>query len=375
MEAATIARLDALRMSDLFTVARRAGLTGDFNRLYSPTVTGRPMRESIYMALDGRDLTAALAAVPAGADKPARAAVARASGASNAGDMLAALADIIKAGIGEDRLRALIDERLAELAPRVIEVHNCDHVAVIDEPTHAVFDDVLKTVSTRAFGKRLHAWLSGPSGSGKSHIAQQVARALGLGYQTTGAIDTPFQLIGFRSPSGDESTLMTPFRRAFENGDVFCWDDVDASNARALVPFNEALSNGVFAFPDRLVRAHPDFVCIATANTWGGGSTADFVGRCKLDGATLTRFVKISVDYDERLERALAGAEGGAWCERVQSVRRAVRKLGLRILVTPRTTIQGAALLMAGLPQKRVEQMTLFAGLDTDTVSKIEAAL
>ena len=246
-------------------------------------------------------------------------------------------------------------------------------MTTIEEHTHAMFDTVCRIVNTRVAGRRLRVWLTGPSGSGKSHLAAQVAKASGLDYYTTGAIQTPFQLVGFISPSGDASTLRTPFRIAFESGGLFAWDDVDGSDPRAFVAFNEALSNGRFAFPDRVVDAHPDFVAVASANTWGNGATAEYVGRNRIDGATLTRFVRLMVDYDEALEMSFAG-ERKAWAKRVQSVRRAVSSLGLKVLVTPRHTLQGAALLQAGFPESEVERMTLFAGVDRDTENKIRSA-
>ena len=201
-----------------------------------------------------------------------------------------------------------------------------------------------------------------------------MAAASGLDFYTTGAVQTPFQLVGFVSPTGDAATLQTPFRMAFEQGGVFCWDEVDASDARALCAFNEALANGRYAFPDRVVTAHSDFVCIASANTWGGGATQDYVGRTRIDAAFLNRFVRVAVDYDEALEMALAGDQA-AWAARVQRIRQSVRAQGLKILVTPRHTMQGAALLAAGFPRSEVEQMTVYAGLDAATIAKIEGAL
>jgi hypothetical protein len=48
--------------------------------------------------------------------------------------------------------------------------------------------------------------------------------------------------------------------------------------------------------------------------------------------------------------------------------------VGVKVLVTPRATLQGAALLDAGVPRARVEAMTVFAGVDRDTVEKIRKA-
>jgi hypothetical protein len=174
------------------------------------------------------------------------------------------------------------------------------------------------------------------------------------------------------SPTGAEATLRTPFRDAFEKGGLFAWDDIDASDPRAFVAFNEALSNGRFAFPDKVIEQHPDFVCVASANTWGTGATADYVGRNKIDSATLSRFVRIEIGYDEQLERDMVGNH--EWARFIQRVRQAVQKEGIKVLVTPRHTLQGVALLAAGLSRADVESYTVFAGLDADTVARLRRA-
>jgi MoxR-like ATPase len=219
------------------------------------------------------------------------------------------------------------------------------------------------------------------SGSGKTHLGKQVADASGLAFYMTGAVKSPFQLLGFvpanftGESSKDCPTLRTPLRMAYEHGGVFAWDEIDASDASALVAFNALLDgNDEYAFPDGMVKRHTDFVCIASANTWGTGATADFVGRTKLDGATLARFQRIAVGYDETLERDLVGPAHAEWVQFVQAIRKAVEKEGIKVLVTPRHSLNGAALLAAGLPRSDVEQMTVFAGLDDSTVARLRAA-
>jgi len=277
--------------------------------------------------------------------------------------------------IDADEVKAIVSDMLKDVGSRVatIEIKVGDGiVGKVDGSQHSIFSDVVKTVSTRVQGRRLHVWLVGPSGSGKSYVAHQTAQALSLKYYSTSAIQSKYDLIGFVSPTGSEATLRTPFREAFENGGVFAWDDIDASDPRAFVAFNEALSNGRFAFPDKVIEQHTDFVCIASANTWGTGATADYVGRNKIDSATLSRFVRISADYDENLEREMVGDH--EWARFIQRVRAAVKAEGIKVLVTPRHTLQGVALLAAGLDRKTVESYTVFAGLDADTVSRLRRA-
>jgi hypothetical protein len=240
----------------------------------------------------------------------------------------------------------------------------------------------------QALAAKCHLWLPGPAGSGKSTAGRQAFEALGYSepvpgedattpkrIHMSGAIETPFQLTGYRSPSNDPATLMTPFRKAWQYGGAFIFDDVDRSNPKALAAFNEALANGHCAFPDGVIKAHEDFLCIATANTFGLGGGTDYVGAARLDKATLDRFVYIEIPYDENQERAIAGPDGAEWCAFVQKVRKAVHGLGLKHLVTPRATYKGLRLLAAGMKRAAVETATVYAGLDAETLKRVKGAL
>jgi MoxR-like ATPase len=172
-------------------------------------------------------------------------------------------------------------------------------------------------------------------------------------------------------------TLQTPLRRAYQKGGVFSFDDVDGSDPKALTAFLGALDGQRnYMFPDGMVDRHPDFVCIASANTWGTGATAEYVGRNKVDAAFLSRFAaRILIDYDEQLERDLVGAAGAKWAHYVQTLRKVVKTLGLKIPVTPRHTIDGHALLSGGMDAKTVKGLTVYAGLDDDTRNKLMKAV
>jgi hypothetical protein len=272
----------------------------------------------------------------------------------------------------------MVEKELSNLKhrPMVIEIRTDGTVTgkLDGQQTHESFAHIVKIISTRVAGRRLHCWMTGPSGSGKSFLGKQAAEAVKLPYYPVGAMQSKYDLIGYKSPSGDPTTLQTPLRMAFEFGGVLGFDDCDASDPRAFAAFNELLANGRYAFPDKVVETHANFVCIASANTWGTGATADYVGRNKIDAATLSRFVRVSVGYDEALERDMVGPSGKDWAVFVQSVRKAVVKEGIKVLITPRHTLQGAALLAAGIDRKDVMAMTVFAGLDTDTVKRLRVA-
>ncbi|CUW38803.1 conserved protein of unknown function(AAA+ ATPase domain,194-344) [Magnetospirillum sp. XM-1] len=231
-------------------------------------------------------------------------------------------------------------------------------------PRHYLFPNVLALT-----GAGIHVMLVGPAGSGKTTLAEQVAEALGLPFYFNGAIDTAYKLSGFIDAQG--RVVSTAFRKAYEQGGLYLFDEVDASLPGALMAFNAALANGAADFPDGMVKRHPDFRCIAAANTYGNGADRVYVGRNQLDGASLDRFFSVALDYDEDLERMLC--PNNDWVRHVQRVRDAVRKLQIRHIVSPRASIMGAAALAAGLDRDTVEAGLLWKGLDKATIAKIQA--
>lgn len=230
---------------------------------------------------------------------------------------------------------------------------------------HRMFDVLLRTVSSG-----VNAYLAGPSGSGKTTAAQNVARALDLPFYYTGSISDAFALTGYMNAAG--VYVRTPFREAYEHGGVFLLDELDASDPNATLALNALLANGEAAFPDRMVQRHPDCRIIAAANTYGHGGTHEYVGRNKLDGAFLKRFAFIDWGYDEKLETATA--PHAEWCKRVQKIRALAKTRGLRVLITPRETYEGAKLLAAGLPLDTVDAMLLRQGMPDETWKSLTSA-
>ncbi|MDO4290990.1 MAG: AAA family ATPase [Eggerthellaceae bacterium] len=149
--------------------------------------------------------------------------------------------------------------------------------------------------------------LVGPAGSGKNFAVSQIAQGLGLPMYYTNNATNEFKLTGFIDAGG--AYRDTEFYKAFKTGGVFFLDEIDNSDPSALIVINSALANGYMAFPHETIRRHPDFRCVAAANTWGRGSNLQYVGRNVLDGATLDRFDMVFFDYDRKLERALYPSE------------------------------------------------------------------
>jgi cobaltochelatase CobS len=152
---------------------------------------------------------------------------------------------------------------------------------------------------------------------------------------------------------------------------VYLFDEVDASDNSALLALNAALANGTATFPDCQITRHPDCIVIATANTWGFGATADYVGRSKIDAAFLSRFpVRIHWDYDSALEVAISGNE--SFARRVIAARERARTHGIKVIIDPRASQAGAALIAAGFKPDEAADMTYLANLTPEHRKLVE---
>ncbi len=319
-----------------------------------------------------------------GAPRPAAPALtvdtAAAAGTAAAGDVGAALATLAAAFGGAGNLQPALDaiggrlDALESAAPRLLVVDAAGAALGADLPPsrHPMLETLIRTVSARKpDGSRLNVWLAGPAGSGKTTAARMTAEALGLAFGPMGAMAQAHELVGFVDAGGRYHD--TPFTRLYRDGGVCLLDEVDSSDAAVTLALNGPLDNGLMTLPTgETIARHADFVCIGAGNTYGSGATAEYIGRNKLDGAFLDRFVSLAWGYDEALETALTGNE--AWSRRVQKARRAAAKAGLKVLITPRASINGAALLRAGLDADTVAGMTYLRGLTAAQVEQIGGA-
>jgi cobaltochelatase CobS len=215
-----------------------------------------------------------------------------------------------------------------------------------------------------------NVWLTGGTATGKTTMAEKVADALGLEFYMHGAMEMSHELLGFVDAGG--TYRVTQFVKAFLMGSVVLLDEIDSWGTGATLALNAALANGQMALPDgTMAKRHADCVVLAAGNTWGTGATADFIGRNKLDAAFLSRFpVKLHIDYDVALEQAFCGDR--AWAERVQAARARARGVGLKVIIDPRHSIAGAALVAGGFTPDEAAKLTYLAGLTPEQVKQVE---
>ena len=305
--------------------------------------------------------------------------------------MVANIMQTIPVGIDEDKVRNIVSDVVDPIAIDMAVAHarlaekieamqpKVTQIVIKDRPTvtlkgvqHMAFADIMMSISARC-----NTFLVGPAGTGKTTMVQQVADALGLRFHAENltAATTEYSLKGFTDANSGYKA--TPLRELFANGGVYLLDEIDNANPNVLGVLNSALSNGFMAFPDGMVQKHPEFIAVAAGNTYGNGATAEYVGRNPIDGATLDRFAFFNVDIDESVEDAmLAGfnlpsAVAKTWITAVRQSRQNVATNGLRVIVSPRATANGASLLHQGMSMDKVYNSTVLKGAKQDQVEKI----
>ncbi len=263
-----------------------------------------------------------------------------------------------KQSVDESSVVAIVKREMASFEkplPRVIEITDKHEKRKVEGLHHYLLPSLIKKASLKT-----NLMLVGPAGSGKTTLAHQIAVALGVDFYFNGAISSEYKLTGFIDAQG--RIVSTAFRKAYENGGLYLFDEIDASMSDALLAFNAALANGHMDFPDGTIKRHEKFYCIAAANTFGKGADRIYVGRNCLDAASLNRFAMINIDYDEKLERELASNDH--WTSKVQRIRKNVAEHKIKHVVSPRASIEGAKWLANGIPESEVLEELVYQGMD-----------
>lgn len=270
-----------------------------------------------------------------------------------------------------ERVNQLIAEAMADQGVRRVElVLPTGETKPITGLVHRQFEKALKMVRCRTGnGYPVPCWWDGPPGGGKSHMMEQVAEALGLPHYilAIGPTDTKSAVIGSVA-TGDfrPGIAYVPYK----NGGLLGIDEIAAGDPGVLVSTNSLVANSSYRFPNgELVKKHKDFHVVAADNTRGNGNVKGMI-RNRLDAATLDRFAFLKVDYDEELEAALCGNK--EWAAYVKKVRDYIAaNSGESVYITPRASLNGAALIAGGLDMEAVMDATVFKFCSKDLKAAI----
>jgi MoxR-like ATPase len=148
--------------------------------------------------------------------------------------------------------------------------------------------------------------LTGEKGSGKTTIAMDIAKTLNLHFYSISMTrqTTLSHLLGFVSVNG--TYIESQLYKAATCGGLFLLDEIDAADANVILSLN-TIENGYISFPTGVVQIHKDFRMVATANPQD--EHHHYVGRSRLDAATLDRFDIVIIPLDLDLEKSLVDTD------------------------------------------------------------------
>lgn len=246
----------------------------------------------------------------------------------------------------ETRFQEMLERAAVEVKKRQIKEIRVRNGRKVKKLNGATLPDEFGTIcELAAIGQ--NTLLVGPSGSGKTFLAGKVAEALDRPFSANScsAGMSESQLTGWLLPTeagGAFNYVPSPFVNAYENGGIHLLDEIDAADENTIIFINGALAGNEFYLPQRYgnprIKRHPEFVCIAAANTWGHGADEMYTGRNRMDAATMDRFRMgtVHVGYSDVVEDALVDGLTLDWG---RSVRKAIAEHRLERIMSTRTLL------------------------------------
>ena len=292
--------------------------------------------------------------------------------------------DVVKGEL-EDRAISLMD-KYTKMKSAIEEDEYERNTRILEEKKsgeleHHLLPEVLHML--KALGI---AFLVGPTGTGKSTLAKSACKKLfnltedpvasGKYAQISFSPDTTSgEMIGRTDVNGNfhESEIV----RVFRDGGLILFDEIDDADASMLIKVNTALANGYLSTPNGMVVKNKETYIVCAANTYGTGPDAMYVGRTRLDAATLDRFClsTVYIDYDTALEERIASAlpeNQKYWIlNYVDNVRSAISKNKLRRACSTRFVINAVAHMLNGKSMPWIKD-TFLQGWTNSEKAKIQ---
>lgn len=279
------------------------------------------------------------------------------------------ISDTHKIEYAEERITNFIHDFMKkEYAniPKTYDVRVTDtEINKVEGVTHKIFPKVCKLINMNK-----PVMLTGPAGTGKNFMVEQIAKALGKNFYYASTITQEYKLTGFIDAEGNYHS--TELRRAMEDPDgaIFMLDEIDASIPETLVVINSLLANGYFDFPDKRVTANEGFRVICAGNTVGLGADMVYTGRNVIDGATLDRFVLVKMDYDKDIEQSLCPDE--ELKSFIYDVRKSAAKNHINCIVGMRCLKYAYEMLVNEFDKQDIVSDAIIKGLQEDDINVLK---
>lgn len=265
------------------------------------------------------------------------------------------------------QIEALIDKKLSEAKTINIKINDVPTFKT-EKTLHSKFEDVLFWAT-----QKQPIYLFGPAGTGKNVLSEQVAEALNLPFYYAGCLQQKYELEGFINASGEYQE--TEFYKAFTDGGVFLFDEIDGTAAEVLIAFNAALANGYYNFPKHgKTKAHENFIVIAAGNTAGRGASDAYNGRFQLDASTLDRFVFIELEYNQDIELVNANQDAEL-VEFAHALRYQIENQCLTYTFSTRAIKRIAIASAAGMDIKKALKQSLCGGWAVEDIKLLQSSL
>lgn len=184
-----------------------------------------------------------------------------------------------------------------------------EFVPAID-PNYVFRKDLLSDfLAWKMCGDKDGLYMTGPTGSGKTTLGQQVAARINQPMMTVNAhsrLETP-ELVGHYALINGEMTFVDgPLTTAMRNGWWFCLEEIDLLDPATAAGLNGVAEGRPLVIPEKngeIVVAADGFAFMANGNTAGNGdATGLYQGTVRQNLAFLDRFMMMEVGYPDKAQ-------------------------------------------------------------------------